>query len=319
MHISFFIAAATWLGFACIFVLSLDAVANAFPESGIKRDRFPHRPLPRWKRILDIGCIVLMFPALVPLIALIALAIKLCSRGPVLFSQERIGLFGQPFRCFKFRTMQVNAETRSHQAHLEKLLNSPVPMTKLDASADSRIIPIGWFLRATGLDELPQLINVLRGEMSLVGPRPCVRYEFEKFSLGARRRFNSVPGLTGLWQVGGKNSTTFQRMIELDIAYGQNMSLLCDLGILFRTVLVVLGQTVDAAGRQFPKKPKPDGALTDCQIIPLRGEASALETREFLSTTAPLRNRKWSFVQHRLHNCRAVGSRRMRSTLTGEF
>ncbi|HWN94093.1 MAG TPA: sugar transferase [Methylomirabilota bacterium] len=319
MHISFLLAAVIWLGFACVFVLSLDAVANAFPESGIKRDPSPQRPLPRWKRILDLVCVGLMVPALVPLVAIIVLAIKLCSRGPVLFSQERIGLFGQPFRCFKFRTMKPNAETQSHQTHLEKLLKSPVPMTKLDASADSRIIPIGWFLRATGLDELPQLINVLRGEMSLVGPRPCVRYEFEKFSLGARRRFNSVPGLTGLWQVGGKNTTTFQRMIELDIAYGQNLSLLCDLGILFRTVLVVLEQTVDAAQQKFARKTRCAAGMETDQVSPCQGVASASGRREFATVPSPLLKPKWNFAQPRLHIYRPACATRVRRAVTSQI
>jgi len=188
--------------------------------------------------------------------AVIALAIKICSRGPVLFCQERIGLFGQSFRCFKFRTMKPNVETQSHEAHLAKLMSSGVPLTKLDAANDNRVIPIGWFLRATGLDELPQLINVLRGEMSIVGPRPCVSYEFEKFSQQDRQRCNAVPGLTGLWQVSGKNHTTFQRMIELDIAYGRNMSLRRDVGILFRTVFVVLEQTTEAARPRLAAKTK---------------------------------------------------------------
>jgi lipopolysaccharide/colanic/teichoic acid biosynthesis glycosyltransferase len=204
--------------------------------------------------MLDLGCIAFALPALLPLAGIIALAIKLCSRGPVLFCQERIGLLGRTFRCFKFRTMKPNVETRSHEAHLARLMASGVPLTKLDAANDSRVIRIGWFLRATGLDELPQLINVVRGEMSLVGPRPCVSYEFEKFSPHDRQRCHAVPGLTGLWQVSGKNHTTFQRMIELDIAYGQNMSLRGDIGILFRTVSVVFEQTTEAARRRVTVK-----------------------------------------------------------------
>jgi lipopolysaccharide/colanic/teichoic acid biosynthesis glycosyltransferase len=207
--------------------------------------------------MLDLFCLACFLPLGLPLCALITVLIKLCSHGPVLFSQERIGFFGQPFQCLKFRTMIANADTRSHEAHFEKLLRSSVPMTKLDALRDSRLIPLGWLLRATGLDELPQLWNVLRGEMTLVGPRPCLRYEFERFSIEERQRFNSVPGLTGLWQVSGKNKTTFQRMIELDIAYGKNMSLLCDIGILFRTGFVVLEQTAQAATRQFAASREP--------------------------------------------------------------
>ena len=177
--------------------------------------------------------------------------IRLCSPGPVLFRQERIGLKGRPFTCLKFRTMHVQAETQSHQAHLEKLINSKVPMKKLDLDGDARIFTFGRILRASGLDELPQLINVMRGEMSLVGPRPCIRYEYERFKPEHRERFNTVPGLTGLWQVSGKNKTTFQEMIDLDIAYTRKLSLRRDVGILCRTLPVVFEQTLELAQRKI--------------------------------------------------------------------
>ena len=201
-----------------------------------------HNPLPLWKRSLDVVCILFALPAALPLMALIALAIRMCSRGPVLFHQERIGLFGEPFVCLKFRTMKVEAETISHHAHMAKLIRRAVPMTKLDVSGDARVIPIGVCLRATGLDELPQLINVLKGEMSLIGPRPCIRYEYEKLRPQDRLRFNAVPGLTGLWQVSGKNGTSFQGMIDLDIEYTRNLSLASDLKILWRTWSVFINQ-----------------------------------------------------------------------------
>jgi lipopolysaccharide/colanic/teichoic acid biosynthesis glycosyltransferase len=111
-----------------------------------------------------------------------------------------------------------------------------IPMAKLDAAGDPRIIPWGHFLRATGLDELPQLFNVLRGEMSLVGPRPCTAHEFEHFTPYERQRADAVPGLTGYWQVNGKNQTTFDEMIALDIYYAQNLSFSLDLAILVRTI-----------------------------------------------------------------------------------
>jgi exopolysaccharide production protein ExoY len=199
-------------------------------------------PLPIWKRTLDVGCILFALPALLPLVVLIAAVIRMSSRGPVLFRQERIGLSGEPFVCLKFRTMKVEAETNSHETYVEKLIRSEVPMTKLDLSGDARVSPVGGFLRATGLDELPQLINVLKKEMSVIGPRPCLRYEYEKLRPQDRARFNAVPGLTGLWQVSGKNSTTFQQMIALDIEYGQNLSLAGDLRILWRTPAVLFHQ-----------------------------------------------------------------------------
>ena len=108
--------------------------------------------------------------------------IKLVSPGPALFRQERIGYLGKRFTCFKFRTMRVNADTGIHQGHLNRLMDSNVPMKKLDAAGDPRLIPGGLFIRTLGLDELPQIFNILRGEMSLVGPRPCVPYEYENYS-----------------------------------------------------------------------------------------------------------------------------------------
>jgi len=146
--------------------------------------------------------------------------------------------------CFKFRTMAHSAETRCHETHLDNLINSDAPMKKLD-SHDKRVLRIGRLLRATGLDELPQIFNIIKGEMSFVGPRPCIRYEYEKYRPEHRARFNAIPGLTGLWQVSGKNNTTFQEMVNLDVHYFQNLSLWQDITILFRTFRVVFEQTAE--------------------------------------------------------------------------
>jgi len=121
-------------------------------------------------------------------------------------------------------------------------MNSEAPMAKMDVRGDSRIIPFGRLLRSSGLDELPQLINVLKGEMSLVGPRPCLAYEADNYLPWQRERFDTVPGLTGLWQVSGKNRTTFNQMIRLDIAYVRRKSLLLDLTIIFKTIPALLDQ-----------------------------------------------------------------------------
>ena len=118
---------------------------------------------------------------------------------------------------FKFRSMKMNAETSSHEQHLASLMGNNSPMTKLDAAGDPRLIPLGRIFRATGLDELPQIFNVIRGEMSLVGPRPCLPYEFQRYERWQQERVNAAPGLTGYWQVNGKNKTTFSEMIEMDI------------------------------------------------------------------------------------------------------
>ncbi|MEY4917576.1 MAG: hypothetical protein RL616_1489 [Verrucomicrobiota bacterium] len=201
--------------------------------------------IPGWKRVLDCTLILLAFPLILPLMIAIAFIIRRNSAGPILFQQQRIGFRGQPFMCLKFRTMHCNAETVSHQGHLQNLINSNAPMTKLDAGGDSRIIPFGKFLRSSGLDELPQLINVLRGDMSLVGPRPCVAYEAEKLLPWQRERFNAAPGLTGLWQVSGKNRTTFTRMMELDIEYTRRKNVWLDLRIVFMTIPALLVQMWD--------------------------------------------------------------------------
>lgn len=201
--------------------------------------------LPRWKRTLDVTLILLALPLLLPVAAVITLIIRTTSKGPVLFQQERVGYRGQRFMCLKFRTMHCGAETVSHQGYLQHLMNSDAPMIKLDSSGDSRIIPFGKLLRAAGLDELPQLFNVLNGEMSLIGPRPCLPYEAEQYLPWQRERFNAAPGLTGLWQVSGKNRTTFTRMIQLDIEYARNKSFWLDVKIIFKTVPALLTQIGD--------------------------------------------------------------------------
>lgn len=198
--------------------------------------------LPPWKRTLDVLLIVASLPVLIPLALGIALLIRLVSRGPILFQQERVGWRGNFFMCLKFRTMKCGAETVSHQGHLRDLMKSDTPMQKMDSKGDKRIIPFGKILRASGLDELPQLINVLRGEMSVVGPRPCLPYEAELYQQWQLERFNAAPGLTGLWQVSGKNRTTFTQMIQLDIQYTKTKSLWLDLKIIFKTIPALLVQ-----------------------------------------------------------------------------
>lgn len=203
----------------------------------------------RRKRKLDVGMILITLPLLLPLMIAIGLIIRMTSNGPVLFQQERVGYRGKKFMCIKFRTMFCGAEPISHQNHLQQLVNSESPMTKMDALGDARIVPMGRLLRAAGLDELPQLINVFKGEMSLVGPRPCLPYEAENYHSWQWERFNAVPGLTGLWQISGKNRTTFKRMMELDIEYAKNQSLLLDLKIIFKTIPVLLSQILDVRKR----------------------------------------------------------------------
>ena len=198
--------------------------------------------VPTWKRLLDITCVLLALPALVPLAVFIGISIKLYSSGPIMFSQARVGYRGTRFKCLKFRSMKINAHSSMHEKHLSQLINSDLPMTKMDSRGDPRIIPFGTMLRATGLDELPQIINVVRGEMSLVGPRPCLPYEHEKYLPRHKQRYDTLPGLTGLWQVSGKNKTTFEEMIEMDIWYATNKSFWLDLTIMLKTIPAIFGQ-----------------------------------------------------------------------------
>lgn len=205
----------------------------------------PANGLPRWKRGLDLALIFLLAPAVLFVGAIVALLIKLGSPGPVLFRQTRIGYRGREFTCFKFRTMRINAGTESHRLYTQQLMKSCTPMIKMDARNDPRLVPFGVLLRASGLDELPQLLNVVRGEMSIVGPRPCIPYEYEHYEPRHRRRFNAVPGLTGLWQVSGKNRTTFDEMVQLDIEYSERMSLGLDLRIMLKTFAAIWTQFGD--------------------------------------------------------------------------
>jgi lipopolysaccharide/colanic/teichoic acid biosynthesis glycosyltransferase len=198
--------------------------------------------IPLWKRLVDLTCIFLALPLLGPIMLVIGAGIKLVSRGPVLFKQQRVGYRGQRFTCLKFRTMECDAGVAVHENYYHHLMRSDLPMTKMDLMGDPRLIPFGSVLRSTGLDELPQILNVLRGEMSLVGPRPCTPFEYDNYLPWHKKRFNACPGLTGLWQVSGKNKTTFTEMINLDIRYAQQQSLTLDFSIMIRTVPTLVSQ-----------------------------------------------------------------------------
>ena len=202
-------------------------------------------PAPRWKRAIDLVCCVVALPVLALLTLFMSILVWLCSPGPVFFRQERVGFGRRRFMCYKFRTMVVRADTAVHREHFAKLVDTNAPMEKIDAQRDSRLIPGGWILRATGLDELPQILNILHGEMSIVGPRPCIPYEAEKYLPWQMERFDTLPGLTGLWQVSGKNRTTFEQMMQLDIKYVRTKSWALDLWIILLTVPTILFQFYD--------------------------------------------------------------------------
>jgi len=194
------------------------------------------------KRALDILGSSTALVALSPLFVSIAIAIKLTSPGPVLFKQTRIGRLGRPFTFLKFRSMHVDSDSSIHQQYVERLIRREIGDTGrgYKMNDDPRITPLGRWLRTTSLDELPQFLNVLRGEMSLVGPRPPIPYETENYAAWHRLRIlEAKPGITGAWQVDGRSRTTFDEMVRMDLAYIRHRSLWLDLKILLRTPLAV--------------------------------------------------------------------------------
>jgi lipopolysaccharide/colanic/teichoic acid biosynthesis glycosyltransferase len=204
-----------------------------------------HR-VPGWKSSLDIICILLLLPIWLPLMILLMLVTRIASPGPLFYRQKRVGLGGRHFFIWKFRTMKLTAETQTHEHYFQALMRADCPMTKLDTQGDPRLAPFGRILRASGLDELPQIFNVLCGEMSLVGPRPCLPNEFAHYEPWQRERVNGLPGLTGYWQVNGKNKTTFNEMIAMDLFYLKNMSILLDLKIMLKTCGVIAEQLFES-------------------------------------------------------------------------
>lgn len=198
----------------------------------------------RGKRVIDV---VLASAALLlgaPLFALICLGIALTSRGPVVFRQERLGLGAAPFTMFKFRTMRTDATDEVHRAYVERLLTEAEPPDGGERGLyklrnDSRVTRVGGLLRRASLDELPQLVNVFRGEMSLVGPRPLPLRDFEKLAEWHKKRYLVLPGLTGLWQVSGRSELDFDDLVRLDFYYLENWSIWLDVTILFKTPVAV--------------------------------------------------------------------------------
>jgi lipopolysaccharide/colanic/teichoic acid biosynthesis glycosyltransferase len=207
------------------------------------RSAVPLNPLPRWKRPLDLAVGVVTLVLVAPVMLAAAALVRLSSAGPVLFHQPRIGRGEQPFILLKFRTMYLGTDDRAHRDRNTRelkgqLATPPSGIFKLED--DPRITPAGTLLRRWSVDELPQLFNVLRGEMSLVGPRPSLPWEVELYTPAQRRRHACLPGITGLWQVSGRNRLSMPEMLALDLAYAERCSLRLDLSILLRTPTAVL-------------------------------------------------------------------------------
>lgn len=197
------------------------------------------------KRSIDIAGSLLAILLLSPVFLGIAALVRFTSPGPILFRQERIGQFGVPFTFLKFRSMHRDAGADVHEDYVKEFIAGRVKLANTSAlyklRSDPRITPLGKFLRKTSLDELPQFFNVLKGEMSLVGPRPPIPYELRAYSLWHRRRLlEAKPGITGLWQVGGRSRVPFDEMVRLDLRYAASQSLWLDLCILARTPWAVL-------------------------------------------------------------------------------
>lgn len=190
-----------------------------------------------FKRVIDIGCSAAGIIVLSPLFIIMTVLIRLDSKGPIFFSQERVGKNGRIFKMYKFRSMVVNAEELKKKLLKENEMSGPMFKMK----EDPRITGIGKFIRRTSIDELPQLFNILKGDMSLVGPRPSLPNEVKKFDKWMLKRLEVKPGLTCYWQVMGRSSIDFEEWMELDVKYVEERSFLLDLKLIFRTVGVLLG------------------------------------------------------------------------------
>ncbi len=215
----------------------------------LQQASFSHKTSLILKRCIDVMGSIIALVACAPVFLLISELIKLTSDGPVFFRQKRVGQYGNSFTFLKFRSMYINNDPAIHQKYVKDLILSSESKPVNGASEgqrvfkiqnDPRVTPIGRFLRKMSLDELPQFINVLKGEMSLVGPRPPIPYELEDYDIWHRRRILDMkPGITGLWQVEGRSRTSFNDMVRLDIRYMTNWSIWLDLKLLFKTPLAV--------------------------------------------------------------------------------
>jgi lipopolysaccharide/colanic/teichoic acid biosynthesis glycosyltransferase len=199
----------------------------------------------RLKRIVDIIIIILLMPVFAVFLLLIAIAIKLYSPGPLFYRQQRIGKDGKPFMMLKFRSMHVGSSSTSHRQFMQRMIRENIDPKQagikvMKLEDDPRITRPGKLMRKLSLDELPQFINVLRGEMSIVGPRPPLPYEVELYTDWHKRRLDVLPGITGLWQVKAHNQVSFNEMVQLDLDYIQSMSLWLDLKLIVLTPIEML-------------------------------------------------------------------------------
>jgi lipopolysaccharide/colanic/teichoic acid biosynthesis glycosyltransferase len=225
-----------------------DGPATSTMQLALGRDLNRQKVALHIKRLMDVAGSLAALILCLPIFAVIAAAIKLTSDGPVLFRQKRLGQYGRKFTFLKFRSMYINSDSTIHQEYVKSFIagssgaEQAIGNQKLfKLTADPRITPLGRFLRKTSLDELPQFLNVLKGEMSLVGPRPPLRYEYERYHLWHRQRLLvAKPGITGLWQVHGRSRVQFDEMVRLDIRYARKWSLWLDIKILVLTPRAIM-------------------------------------------------------------------------------
>lgn len=225
-----------------VFIDSVDDVVCTEPLPAVSQVALSPAQL-LVKRGFDLALAIPLLLACLPLFILISLLVWITSPGPALFRQRRVGHRGKKFVLYKFRSMYLCDED-AHRSYARDWIRKGEEARQHNGTFkiahDPRITPVGRILRKFSFDELPQLLNVVLGNMSLVGPRPAIRYEVQEYENWQRQRLNTPPGLTGLWQISGRNRLSFERMVELDVKYIRNWSLLADIGILLRTVPVVL-------------------------------------------------------------------------------
>jgi lipopolysaccharide/colanic/teichoic acid biosynthesis glycosyltransferase len=221
-------------------------------EQPLERVVSESRWLSALRRLFDIAFAVTMILLFSPLLIAVLIAVRLDSKGPALFRQRRVGLGEREFTLFKFRSMRLDADPRGHQEYVTALINGSdddaetLPdggkkdLYKL--AVDNRITPVGRWIRKWSIDELPQLFNVVLGDMTLVGPRPAIPYEVAEYPSWYLERFSVKPGLTGYWQVSGRSERTYEEMVRLDIEYAERRSLALDLSILVKTPWIVLSR-----------------------------------------------------------------------------
>jgi lipopolysaccharide/colanic/teichoic acid biosynthesis glycosyltransferase len=226
----------------------MEAHSGLTRSKALSASSWQQRSLGVLQRLFDIVFALTLIILFSPILIGVSLAVRLDSRGPAFFRQRRVGYMEREFTLFKFRSMRVDADPRGHKEYVTALIkgegsNSDGGRENLyKLAVDNRITPVGRWIRRWSLDELPQLFNVVRGDMTLVGPRPAIPYEVAEYPSWYRERFSVKPGLTGYWQVSGRSERTYEEMVRLDIEYAQRRSLGLDLSILLKTPWVVLSR-----------------------------------------------------------------------------